>query len=268
MSLRPFVFCFGLFAAVFGCVAPAAADTYWIILKGTVTLPDGSPPPFTAGIERVCSDNSGSAPGPITNKKGEFTWRMEIDPLATRACVIRATHAGYTSSTLEVQGLDTTQRSITLPPLTIMATVTEPDSINVTSNNIPGKGKSAFDAAMKALDKPDFAEAAHQLQEAVKGSPKFAQGWHALGVVEDRLHNNAEAKDAFEHAISGDPKLLTAYVMLARVCVKAKDWDCVNRAADGLMKADPKKSYAEVYLHQAVARYYLKDLDGAQKSVE
>src|SRR5215470_4023159 len=98
-----------LLAVLGAAVAPLSANVYPIILRGKVTTDDGSAPAFTVGTERICSDGQGSAPGPTTNKKGEYEWRMEIDPLATRACFIRATHAGYISTTVEVQGLDTTK---------------------------------------------------------------------------------------------------------------------------------------------------------------
>jgi tetratricopeptide (TPR) repeat protein len=52
------------------------------------------------------------------------------------------------------------------------------------------------------------------------------------------------------------------------LCLKTKDWTGAAKAADALIKADPKKTYPEIYLHQAVARYALKDLDGAAASVQ
>src|SRR5689334_25367343 len=81
---------------------PVSAEVYPLILKGTVTMQDGSPPPFSVAVETVCSDIQGSAPGPLTNKKGEYVWRMDVDPLRTRACSIRATHPGYTSTTIDI----------------------------------------------------------------------------------------------------------------------------------------------------------------------
>src|ERR1700694_2065432 len=87
-------------------VQPAAAEVYPLIIRGKVTMPDGSPPPFTAGIERVCSDAAGSAPGPVTAKKGEYLWRMDVDPLRSRSCFIRATHPGYTSTTIDTSALN------------------------------------------------------------------------------------------------------------------------------------------------------------------
>ena len=83
--------------------------------------------------------------------------------------------------------------------------------------------------------------------------------------MDDRLKKQAEARAAFEHAIEADPKLLPAYVMLARLCIKTKDWEGAEKAAAALMKADPKHPYPEIYLHLAVARYGLKDLSGAEK---
>ena len=53
-------------------------------------------------------------PGILTDKKGEYIWRMNIDPLETRNCVVRATHAGYTSSEVEVSGVDTTHTTLDL----------------------------------------------------------------------------------------------------------------------------------------------------------
>jgi hypothetical protein len=68
----------GMATAVFCAGQTTITDTYAIIVTGAVTMEDGSPPPFIVGIERVCSDPHGDAPGPITNKKGEWVWRMQF----------------------------------------------------------------------------------------------------------------------------------------------------------------------------------------------
>jgi tetratricopeptide (TPR) repeat protein len=121
---------------------------------------------------------------------------------------------------------------------------------------------------MKALDAGNSAETGRQLEAAVAASPKFAQAWHALGVVDENLQKRAEARQAYEHAIESDPKLLQAYVALARLCIKTKDWECATKTADALIKADSKRTYPEIYLHRAVARYELKDLGGAETNVQ
>jgi Flp pilus assembly protein TadD len=256
-------------AAVFLALSgSASADTYPVILYGKVVMQDGSAPPVIMGIERICSDIQGSAPGILTDKKGEFVWRMNIDPLETRDCRIHATHDGYTSTFVEVSGVDTTHTTLTLPPIVVSASAADPYAIIILSD-IPGRAKKDFDAAMKALDNgPDFAEAGRHLEAAVAASPKFAPGWHALGIVDERLKKQPEARAAYEHAIESNPKLLPPYVTLLRVCIKIKDWDGAEKAAAALIKADTKHSYPEVYLHQAVALYGLKDYNGAEASVQ
>jgi Flp pilus assembly protein TadD len=257
-----------LAAAFLGFTGSAGADTYAVILHGKVVMQDGSAPPVSMGIERVCSDVAGDKPGTVTDKKGEYIWRLEIDPLEARDCQIRATHAGYTSTRVEVSGVDTTHTTLELPPIVVSASVADPYAIIIESS-IPGRAKKDWDEAIKALDNgPDFAEAARHLEAAVTASPKFAPGWHALGIVDERLKKQPDAKTAYEHALASDPKLLPPYVALLRVCIKLKDWDGAEKAAAALMKADPKHTYPEVYLHEAVAQYGLKDYNGAEESVQ
>lgn len=269
--LRPRVLC-GLLltAALFSYVPPAVANTYQVIVTGKVTMEDGSPPPFTVGIERICSDLQGSAPGPITNKKGEYLWRLEIDAFDTRACRIQATHPGYISTSEDVSGINATSHDtqFVVKTLILSKKIPDPYAIVVTSDDIPFKAKSSFNAAMKALDTPNFGEAAAQFAAAVKASPKFAAAWHALGVVDERLEKTSEARDAFEHSIKANPKFIPPYVTLARLCLRTKDWECAAMTTATGIKSDNKHLYPELYLHQAVAQYEMKDLAGAESSVK
>jgi Flp pilus assembly protein TadD len=259
-----------LLAAGFLLTEPATADTYQVILMGKVTMEDGSPPPFTVGIEQVCSDVQGSAPGPITNKKGEFIWRMEFDPFRARSCWIQAAHPGYTSSRLESSGINATSHdpTFTLAPLIISPTIPDPYVIQVSEDKLPSKAKGPVRAALKAVDAGNAAEAGNQLEAAAAAAPKSAQVWHALGVVDDQLQKPAEARKAYEHAVEADPKMLVAYVTLTRACLKTKDWQSAAQTADTLIKIDGKHLYTEIYLHRAVALYELKDLPGAEAAVQ
>ncbi|HUI76580.1 MAG TPA: tetratricopeptide repeat protein [Bryobacteraceae bacterium] len=261
---------FAVATAFFTFTRPVAADTYHVIISGKVTMEDGAPPPFTVGIERVCTDIQGSAPGPITNKKGEYTWNMELDTFNSRTCWIQVTHPGYVSTRQDISAINATSHdpTYTVPTLIISRNVPDPHSISVPTNNIPDRAKSSFDAAMKSLDAPNFEQAASQLSAAVKASPKFAEGWHALGVVDERLQKTADAREAYEQALKANPKFLQPYVTLAALCIKTKDWECAAKvSADGI-KADTKHLYSELYIHQAVVEYQHKDLSGAESSVQ
>ena len=257
-----------LLGSVYCLLQVAYADVYPVILHGKVVMEDGSPPPVVVSIERVCSDNFGSMPGVLTDKKGEYIWRMNIDPLESRNCVIRATHAGYSSSEVGVSGVDTTHTTLDLPPIVIHPSVGDPDTLDFSDKGISGRASSEWKAAIKALQAQNMSEVATHLEAVTAASPKAAQAWHALGVIDDRLNKTAEAHAAYERGIAADPKFLRTYVTLARLCVKTKDWNCAAKTSDALIKEDPKHSYPEIYLHQAVARYELKDLSGAQESVE
>jgi len=267
MELRP-IFPGLLLAFVFCYVPFASADVYPVILHGKVQMEDGSPPPFPVEVERLCSDLYGSAPGVLTDKKGEYIWRMDIDPLEERNCVLRVDHTGYTSSQVEVSGVDTTHTTLDLPPIVLSPSAGDPYTLNFTDKGIGGHAIGEWKAAIKALDKNNLAESAPHLEAVTSASPKAPQAWHALGVIDDQLGKTAEAKAAYEHGIAADPKFLRTYVALTRLCVKMKDWNCVVQTADALLKLDPKHSYPEMYLHRAVARYELNDLSGAQQSVE
>jgi Tfp pilus assembly protein PilF len=250
---------------------PAAADTFSMILQGKVVMEDGSVPPKPVGIERTCSDdNQGSAPGPPTNKKGEYVWRMDIDPTQTRVCKLRAVLAGYTSNYLDItEHFNNRYANPNLAPLVLTATVQDPRVIVITNEGVPTKSLRPWKAAMKALDDRNFAEAVTQLQAALSASPKFAQGWNTLGLVYGQQSAYDKGRDAFQHAIEADPKLLPPYVSLDRLCVRTKDWQCVTKVSGDLLKADVKKMYAsEAYLHQAVAQLESKDISAAESSIQ
>ena len=127
-----------LLASLSFLIEPAIADIYPVILHGKVMMEDGSPPPIVVSIERVCSDVSGSMPGVLTDKKGEYIWRMNIDPLETRNCVIRASHAGYSSTEVEVSGVDTTHTTLDLPPIVIRNSVLTPIRLIFPIRGFPG----------------------------------------------------------------------------------------------------------------------------------
>lgn len=247
----------------------ASADTYQVIVTGKVTMEDGSAPPFTVGIEQVCSDEAGSAPGPIANKKGEFLWKIEFDPFRTRTCWIQAHYPGYISTRQDISAINATSHDPThaLPPLILMRAIPDPYTMSINESALPGKAKTPFHAAMKAVDAGNVAEAGRQLEAVTEAAPKNAQAWHALGVVDEKLEKTAEARKAYERAVEDDPKLFPAYVTLTRVCLKTKDWQTASQTADALIKADTKHLYPEIYLHRAVALYELKDLAGAEESV-
>ena len=257
------IFIAGLLCAV----RPAPAEVYPLIVRGKVVLQDGSAPPKSVGIQRICTDMLGSAPGPVTDRKGEYLWRMDVDPMRTRVCRLEASLPGYVSSGIDISGLDGSTKTVTeLAPIVLSLKSPDPMTIETSEAGVPNRAMSAWKAAVKAIDAGDLPAAQTQLQAVTEAGGKFARGWHVLGIVYDTEVKYAEARDAYQHAIEADPKMLAPYVNLSRVCLKTKDWQSAAKAADELIKIDLKHIYPEIYLHQAAARYELKDYEGAEAS--
>jgi tetratricopeptide (TPR) repeat protein len=240
-------------------------NTINVILRGVVVMDDGTPLTKSVGIQKLCTDGQGSAPGPITNKDGTFIWRMDLAFLATKRCFLESTAAGFVSSQVEISTINPTNANIDLPPIKLSLKGGDPYLAgNNSGGQIPGKAKADWEAAMKAAGAGDSAGAIQKLESAVAGSPNFAMGWHNLGIFYTYAGDSAKARSAFEKAIETDPKLLQPHIVLTRLMIKEKNWDGALKMAATALPLDKEKLYPELYLHQAVAEYHLKDLAMAE----
>ncbi len=257
-----------LLASLAASIQPVAADTYQVILRGTVVMKDGTPPPKSVGIQRICSDTYGDVPGPITDKKtGKFIWQMDTDNLLTRTCRLEATMAGYVSSSIDISDLngflDTAK---VLPPLVLSLGGADPRTIMEKDDDVPAAARQAWKGLVKALKVSDLDTLIAQAKLVTDAAPKFARGWQTLGIAYEVVGNAPEAKDAYDHAVELDPKMTLAWVTLSRMDVLAKDWQGALKASENVQRLDTKKIYSEVYLHRAVAQYGLGQLDAAEAS--
>jgi Tfp pilus assembly protein PilF len=260
-------------AGLAASVQVATADYYTLIVEGNVVMPDGTPPPKTVGIERVCSDVQASAPGPLADKKGHYTWKMDLDPENTRVCFLRATMPGFTSTRVELDkiNLGDFQQNKVLKVEDLILQPRDTGGANgvvlIPLDEAPGKAQTPYKAAVKALDANNSDEGIKQLQLAVKAVPKFADGWNILGAVYEQHGMLMEAREALLHAIEVNPKLASPYLRLARISNKLGDWDAAAKNEDALLKIETR-FYPEIYLQQGITRFELKNLAGAEESLK
>ncbi len=259
-----------LLTCICGVFEAAIQDVQKVIIRGKVTMKDGSALPKAVGIERVCSDPQRSKPGPLTDKQGHYVWQLQVDPFRADQCYLRAILEGYESTRINISNLSGyLSTTADLMPLTLMPRVPDPYIIvSGDDSKVPSKARGPWRTAMKAVDSNNLTEAVQQLQSAVAAAPKFAAGWHTLGIVLDSQGKTDEAKQAYQQAIESDPSMPAPYVTLTRIYLKAKDWPSAAKTADALIKKDTKSTYPEIYLHQAVARFEMKDLAGAEASAK
>ncbi len=273
-----------------------------IFLSGRVMLEDGTAPPPGVVIERVC-DGRSHAEG-YTDTKGNFSFQLfqphsgvmqEADETggmrsggggmggmggASRAgspggtygqdraligCELRAKIAGYRSQSINLAG----HRPLDPPDLgTILlhrnAGAEDGSTVSAVSLAAPKDARKAFEKGEDALKKGKLDDARKDFEKAVAVYPHYAAAWSDLG----KLQMGSDAEDArksFQSAIEADPKFVTPYVELSILEVKAEKWQTV---ADLTRKATQLDAfdYPQAFYFNAVANFYLKDLDAAEKS--
>jgi VWFA-related protein len=282
---------------------PASAQA--LFLRGKVQMEDGGPPGKMVAISRICAGNNPKIIA-TAGKTGDYLWRTEATELGVGAvgsgfggaesadvllsagnlsnnaggtdylrssgfgvanCVLRAELSGYRSSSIEISD-PSLLREPRLPALVLTrsnpgANVDVDDTVS-----IPHPVRKAWDAAQKAMFAENWAEAERQLQTVTATEPKFRMGWVALGLVYNNQRKATEARDAYRHAVDLDPKQLSAQLMLVRANLACQDWAEASRTAGALIAADARHRYLEAYLDAAIARYHLRDMDGAEAPVK
>lgn len=246
---------------------PVFSQTVGVTFRGKVVMADGSAPGKSVGMQRICTDANGSAPGPLTGKDGTYLWRMDVNFMGTRRCFLEATLNGYESSQVEISNVNpSVSVNFELMPIKLTLKGSNPYQLGGEARDVPAKGEAEWKNAMKAVNAGDTAQAAQLLQAATAANPKFALAWHNLGVLNDYKNNFAEAAAAYNHAIEANPKLLVSYVALARLQVMQRDWAGVNKTVAAFLPNDKPIMFPEMFLHQAVAQYSLHDLAAAEAS--
>jgi len=261
---------FLLLAAGFLVVQPGRADT--VFFHGKVVLEDGSPPGRMVSIQRVCTGMDPIRETSASGKTGQYSLPLEVSELGgvfsgnayslgTIPCVLEATLDGFSSSRLDISDPRLTINP-QLPNI-VLTRIMRGAAIDLNRGNIPRAASRPWAQALKLILAADFAAAEVPLRAVVRAAPKFAAGWAALGLCEQRLHKPAEARPALERSRDLDPKVLPTVYMLASADFDLKDWEAASATSQSLIQADTRHIYLEAYIIDAISRYELKDLDGS-----
>src|ERR1017187_9210213 len=260
--------------AVAACSLARPASAEMVIFHGKVLLEDGSPPGHMVNIQRVCAGREhpireSSASG----KTGEYTVRLEVsdfggvfsgnfDGFGILPCALEATLDGFISSRL-----DMSDRRLTVNPQLPNIVLTPSVRGSLVDLNrggsVPKGASRAWSQALKFIEARDWPAAEAPLRAVVQAAPKFAAGWVALGTSYQNQHKSAEARPALERALELDPKPLPPLYMLANVLYELKDWEAAVKTSQALIQSDARHVYLEADVLNAIARYEMRDLDGA-----
>jgi tetratricopeptide (TPR) repeat protein len=262
-----------------------------LFLSGSVRLTDGSVPPSTVLIERVC--NGRVRPEGYTDSKGNFSFQVggqpgiafadasvgnaspfegfgsdsglqgNVSPRELTGCEIRANLAGFQSSTIMLtfrQALD--DPDIGMIHLRPLANV-EGFTFSVTTGTAPKDARNAYEKGLGNAKKQKWPDAERDFLKAVQVYPKYAVAWYELGRVYQQEKKLDDAVRAQNEAIKIDPKYISPYGQLALLSAVQNKWDDVVVYSSQVMKLNPDVT-PDVYFYSAVAHYNLQKLDIAK----
>jgi len=276
-----------------------------IYLSGKVVLDDGTPPPDSVVIERVC--NGQPRAEAYTDSKGRFSFQlgqnqgvMQDASIGSGAdggfgetpgvpgqrrnsgmsgmggrgglserdlmgCELRAVLAGFRSESVNLAG----RRAFDNPDLgTIVLrrlANVEGTTISAVALQAPKDAKKAYEKGRDLVKKKKVAEAQKEYEKAVQVYPKYSYAWFELGRVHESQNNMEEARKAYAEALAADPKYVSPYRQLANIAFKEQKWQEVADTTDRVLKLDPV-DYPDQYFYNSVANYYLKKYDAAERS--
>lgn len=273
-----------------------------IFLSGKVVLDDGTPPPDSVVIERVC--NGIARPEAYTDSKGRFSFQlgqnqaMMPDASVSSAadagfgnagglsrgstmggmgggrgvterdligCELRANLAGYRSEVVNLSG----RRVMDNPDVgTIILRRlgnVEGLTISATSALAPKDAKKAYEKGRDLAKKQKWADAQRELEKATQAYPKYAVAWYDLGRVYEQQKNVEEARNCYAKALEADAKYASPYIQIAGLQARENKWQEVADTTDRVIRMNPF-DFPVAYFYNAVANLNLQKLDAAEKS--
>lgn len=275
-----------------------------VFLTGKVIMEDGTPPPDSVTIERMC--NGLARPEGYTDSKGRFSIELgrntmmmadasvsgANDPafsgmgglsssrggfgstanpmggLSERdlmGCELRATLPGYRSDVVMLTGRKLLDNpDVGTIILHRMGNV-EGTTISATSLHAPKDARKAYDKGREALRKQKWADAQKQLEKAVQVYPEFAAAWYELGRSLESQEQLDKAREAYGKSLAADPKFVNPYLQLAGLAARDKKWQEVADTTDRVVRLNPI-DFPGAYFFSSIAHYNLKNLDAAEKS--
>jgi tetratricopeptide (TPR) repeat protein len=272
-----------------------------IFLSGKVILEDGTPPPDSVTIERICNGNV--RPEGYTNSKGHFSIELGrnnaifadastssgIDDSFGRlgmggnrntgfgnpnsgiserdlmGCEIRANLPGFRAENVQLSG----RRFMDNPDIgtIILRRIANVEgyTFSMTTAMAPKDAKKSYDKGLDLIKKKKLPEALAEIEKATAAYPKYAIAWFEQGRLYELQKRPADAQKAFESAIAADSKYVKPYLNLAFIHAQNKNWEKTTEVSAKGIKLNPFE-YPQLHYINAVSNLNLGKLDEAEKA--
>ena len=276
-----------------------------IFVSGRVLLEDGTPPPESVVMERVCNGQPRSEG--YTDSKGYFSFELgrqnsgmlrdasenpSDDPFNTSGggfggmsrqsssptmmgasdtrfmgCELRARLVGYRSQVVSLA----MRRPLDNPDVGVILLhrmgASEGGVVSMISLKAPKDAKKAYEKGLDLVKKKKLDDALKSYEKAVELYPVYATAWYELGRLKQAKGDKEGAHSAYESAIKGDPKFVTPYIDMALIDAQAAKWQEVADITEKAIKLDPF-DYPQAHFYNAIANYNLKNVEAAEKSAK
>lgn len=275
-----------------------------IFLSGKVMMEDGTPPPDSVTIERIC--NGVVRPEGYTDSKGRFSFELGRnssmmqdasvssagdDPFSQQpggfgrqgtamggfgnrsgvterdlmGCELRANLPGFRSEMVSLSG----RRMLDNPDVgtIIMRRLANVEgfTFSATSGMAPKEAKKSFEKGRDLMKRRKLEEATKELEKATGLYPKYATAWYDLGRLYEAQKRPEDAMKAFVASIEADSKYVSPYVNLALLHGQRKEWEkAADFSAKGI-KLNPFE-FPQLHYFSAIANLNLNRLDEAEKA--
>jgi tetratricopeptide (TPR) repeat protein len=275
-----------------------------IFISGKVVLEDGTPPPDSVTIERICNGNV--RPEGYTNSKGNFSIELGRNSnvfadaststglddgtfnrgggmgrapgmggfgapnsgLTERdliGCELRASLPGFRSEVVNLSGRRFMDRpDIGTIILRRIANV-EGFTFSMTTALAPKDAKKSYEKGLDLMKKKKVEAALVEIEKATTTYPKYAIAWYDLGRIYEMQKRNDDAVRAFNASITADSKYVKPYINLAFLHAGKNEWEKTAEMSAKGVKLNPFE-YPQLHFVNAVANLNLGKLDDAEKS--
>lgn len=267
-----------------------------IYLSGTVLLDDGTPPPESVTIERIC--NGAPRAQAYTDRKGRFSFQIgqtstvmqdaseegsnrpvtsiiangqqagqfpNAPDMLLANCDLRAVLSGFRSDRVSLGARrlldDPNVGTIVLHRLANV----EGSAISVTSLQAPKDARQAYYRALQNIRKNKLPEASKDLHKAVELYPRYAAAWYELGRLQVQDQQIEQARKSFNNAVAADSKFISPYAQLAELDAKAEDWTALIVVTSKLLNLD-SVDYPMAYFYNATGNLNVGQIETAEKS--
>jgi tetratricopeptide (TPR) repeat protein len=268
-----------------------------IFLSGKVRLEDGTPPPETVTIERICAGRGNPVVEAYTDSKGGFGFQVgqrmgvfadastssdddfgqrtgpsvmggpnrgSINERDLMMCELRASLPGYRSTVVSLAG----RRALDNPDVGIITLRRLVDvtgfTTSATSLMAPKDAKKSLEKARNSLKKNKLPDAMKELELAVNAHPKYAEAWYELGRIQSIQNNVEGAKASYQKALEADDKYVRPYLGLAMLEAQQNRWVEVKQITEKVIKLN-RYDFPAAFFYGAVANYNLRDNETAEK---